>query len=411
MRKRLATFGRRGALVRVVEVTVHGVKRYAVMWGPKSAREQQSFAGTPAGRREAMAFAEAFHAEASKPATASPAAPISTRQLWLAYTTATFPHLRTRTKHLYKEAWTRWEQYYGAEKPAGAVQIDDCDGFRAELERVGLATATIIKAIGVTRSVYNYAERTEKIDRNRWHQFRLRVAKERRTKQRAEYKQADFLAIWRQFDPTNSRQWRPYVAIGLLGIYGSRQNATLHIKDPADIDENSGTLFLRSEFDKQGEEQALPILPLTLELLAIARAWRQRDGYTGPWLLYAGHALNKGETYTIQSLWKALNGAEQRAGIDKVKWRSGHGFRRGLVGDLLEAGNDMDLALKAIGDSDPRMAKVYAVKRNERIERALTARAKSFESATQVQPNADIAAITATKKRIRSHATSTTTEA
>ena len=71
----------------------------------------------------------------------------------------------------------------------------------------------------------------------------------------------------------------------------------------------------------------------------------------------------------------------------KIRWRSGHGFRRGLVGDLLEAGNDMDLALKAIGDRDLRMAKHYAIKRNERIEAALSARASRIEGATKVQPS------------------------
>lgn len=415
MRKRIATYGKRGALVRVMQITTDGVMRHVVMWGPRSAREQESFPGNAAGKKEAIAFAEAFVAESArlKEADRHPAPPsetITTRALFVAFMIASEHAIRPRTRALYREHWARWVAYYTDSKPAGALTIDDCEGFRAELQRVGLATATIQKTIGTIRVVYNYAERTGKIARNAWHMFRFKVAKEQRTKQRAEYRQEEFLAIWRQFDPTKGPQWRSYVAIGLLGIYGMRQNAVLHLKDPDDINEKTGTLHFRSEWDKQGEEHVLPILPLTREILTVARAWRERDQYTGPWLLYSGHALNTGETYTISSLWLALKKAEKKAGIAKVRWRAGHGFRRGLVGDLLAAGNDMDLALKAIGDSDPRMAKSYAVKRNERIDRALAQRVATFEVPTNVQPDADIAKIRTGRASRKKRVTPTTTE-
>jgi integrase len=415
MRKRIATYGKRGALVRVMQVTVRGVKKHVVLWGPRDAREQESFPGTADGKKEAIAFAEAFTEERARLSTAEkhpqPAPDtITTRALFVAFMIANAHALRPRTRELYREHWARWTAFFTESKAAGALTIDDCESFRAELQRVGLATATIQKTIGTIRVVYNYAERTGKIGKNPWHLFRFKVAKELRTKQRAEYRQEEFLAIWRQFDPTKGPQWRPYVAIGLLGIYGMRQNAVLHLKDPDDADEASGTIYFRSEWDKQGEEHRLPILPLTREILAVARAWRARDRYTGPWLLYSGHALNKGETYTISSLWLALAKAERKAKIDKVKWRAGHGFRRGLVGDLLAAGNDMDLALKAIGDSDPRMAKSYAVRRNERIDRALADRVATFTSATNVQSSTELAKISSGRASRKKRVTPTTTK-
>jgi integrase len=122
---------------------------------------------------------------------------------------------------------------------------------------------------------------------------------------------------------------------------------------------------------------------MTRELLAVAQAWRGREGYEGPWLFYPARTGSTSLTYTIQSLWSALYEAEKRAGIESIALRAGHGFRRGLVGDLLEAGNDMDLALKAIGDRDLRMAKHYAIKRNSRIDKALTERAESFAGGTK----------------------------
>lgn len=381
--KRLLTLGKRGAFIKVDETLEDGVRRYRVQWGPKGHREQVSYPATPAGRREAFAFAESYTAESKLPVVAEKHG-WTTRALWEAYKAVTWPHLRPRSKQLYQENWKHWEKYFLPDRDADSMTADDAALFRASLEQT-YATKTAQAIIEIVRGVYNYAEATDKITKNRWHQFKFKVAKDRRTKQRAEYKQAEFLAIWRQFDPTKGNQWRGYVAIGLLGLYGSRQTATLHIKDPDDIDEAADTITFRSEWDKQGEEQAVPILPLTRELLTVARLWRARDGYTGPYLLYPGSSLSQTDTWTIQSLWSVLEHAEAKAKIAKIKYRAGHGFRRGLVGDLLEAGNDMDLALKAIGDKDPRMARHYAVKRNERIERALATRAASFDDATEGQ--------------------------
>lgn len=379
--KRVATYGRRGELVRVDETMDNGVKRYRVQWGSKGARAQESYPGTPAGRKAALAFAEGFATQASAPAKAENT--WTTRALFDAYMVATTPNLRPRTIALYREHWRHWEAFFGRDTLANAMTADTPHEFRASLEAAGYATKTSQSIIETVRAVYNYAETTEKVSRNRWHQFRFKVAKDRRTQQRAEYRQSEFLAIWRQFDPTRADQWRGYVAVGLLGLYGMRQTATLHLAWD-DVDEAAGTLTFRAAWDKQGETHVLPLLPMTRELLSVAKAWRERKGYTGPWLLFPGHAKNEDDTYTIQSLWSALQRAETAAGIDKIKWRGGHGFRRGLVGDLLASGNDMDLALKAIGDNDPRMARHYAVKRNERIEAALAARADSFaEGATK----------------------------
>lgn len=241
----------------------------------------------------------------------------------------------------------------------------------------------------MVRIVYNFGERTELIAKNRWHQYLFKVAKEKRTQPRAEYTQEEFLAIWRQWSPTLSSQWRAYVATGLLGIYGGRQTATLGLDD-ADIDEEAGTITYRPELDKQGELKVYGLLPLARELVAISRAWRARLGIMSTKLFPAGRARNKGDTYTIQSYHSALINAETRAGIDHIEWRAGHGFRRGLVGDLLAAGIDIELALKAIGDKDIRMARVYAIRRNARIDTALAERVATWglspESATEVQP-------------------------
>lgn len=378
-RKRIATLGERGQLVRVFREERRGETRYVVQWGPKTGRRQRAFVS----RAEAVAVAEGLAVEVR--AGRSPKRAITVRALWEAYQTAEFPHLRPRSRVLYAQYFRKWEQFIGPASLADDLTPTLCYKFRAELDQ--LATATMRKTIDVVRVVYNWGERNELLQHNRWHLFKLKIAKERRTAPRAEYRQDEFLKIWRQFDPAKAGQWRAYVAVGLLGIYGARQNAILHLQWG---DVAADALRLQAVYDKQGDVEDLPILPLTRELLAVARAWRERDGYAGPWILYGAdvRGLGASPTYTIGSLWGALQRAERAAQIAKVKFRAGHGFRRMLIGDLIASTGDVDLALKAIGDKDVRMLRHYSVRRDDRIAAALGERARGFtEGAIKVQPD------------------------
>jgi integrase len=85
-------------------------------------------------------------------------------------------------------------------------------------------------AIRNVRIVYNWGERNELIAVNKWHLFVYKVAKEKRTKPRAEYRSDEFLAIWKALNPEWRGQWRAWVAVGLLGIYGNRQNEILNLR-------------------------------------------------------------------------------------------------------------------------------------------------------------------------------------
>lgn len=409
-RKRVATYGRRGALVRVDEIRRDGVRRFVVTWGSKGNRQQTSFPGTQAGRQEALAFAEGYDTEQRAPKGGAEAAPLTTGALWARFSDATWPTLRPRSRTLYTENWRRWEAFFTRDRLAESLTVADCYAFRASMEASGLSTRTIKAAVDCARMVYNFAERAELIPRNRWHQYRFKVAKEQRTQPRAEYTEAEFLTLWQQFDPTKATQWRAWVTLGLLGIYGQRQTATLHLQDPADVDEAAGLLKFRAEYNKTGEEVHLPLLPIAREIVAVSRQWRATLGITRPWLIPSARKSSSRPTYTLQAFWDALEEAEKRAGIAKIRYRAGHGFRRGLVGDLLADGADIELALKAIGDRDPRMAQHYAVKRNSRIEAALGVRAARIEGATKGRPtpedtNADRSGASGRRRATRSPST------
>jgi hypothetical protein len=409
-RRRLATTGERGQLVRLFETTRRGVRRYVVQWGAKQDRHQESFAGTREGKAEAEAFYKAFKAEAEKGAS-SPASPLTVRQLWMRFLESESGTLRPNTRRLYAEAWRHWENFITPEAIAQDMTVPTIGLFRAALDSAGLATATVQRTITVCRVVYAWAERIELIERNRWHLYRHKIAKDRRTPQRAEFRRDEFLALWRAFDPALPGQWRAFVLTGLLGIYGSRQTELLAGLQWPNIGED--VAVIPGAYVKTGDEARLPLFPLTRALLAIARAWAEKDGYTGPQVFYPGSRVGTGRAnasktphYTIQSYTAALDDAHARAGVPKIRYRAGHGFRRGLVGDLADASGDIHAALLAIGDHDVRMARNYRVRRDDKTRQLLGDRLDGMsqhipkelrsatEGATEVQPspsNVDVA--------------------
>lgn len=396
-RKRLATTGDRGALVRLFLEERGGVKKYVVQYGAKDARKQDSWPFTKVGKTEAEAFFKAFQAEQERKPEEKHR--ITVRELWKAYLAAEEEHLRPNTRRLYAEAWRRWEQFITPDSIADDLTITQIHDYRKALDARGLATATVQDAIRNVRIAYNWGERMELLERNRWHLFVHKVSKEKRTKQRAEYRSDEFLAIWRALDPADRWQWRAWVAVGLLGIYGNRQTELLSMRwswidgdlvtiDPAHV--------------KTGEEGALTLFPLTRGILDVARHWAEEEGYKGEYVLFSGQNKNqrvavgtnvtKKPHYTLGSLTAAIHRAEKRGGVEKILWRAGHGFRRGLVGDLITETGDATLALHAIGDRDIKMLTHYHAKRRDKIDTAIQSRASKFSAqsgATKVQPKAE----------------------
>lgn len=387
-RKRLATFGERGALVRLFEETREGRRRLVVQWGAKGARQQASYPATKAGRSEAEAFMKAFTDETAK-VNAAPPEKLTVRALWNAYLAAEAEHLRPNSLRLYRDAWRTWEQFITPDAIAEDVTIVQIGEFRKALDARGLATATVKDCIRNVRIVYNWGERMELLARNRWHLFVHKVAKEKRTKPRAEYRADEFLAIWGALDPAKAGQWRAWGLVGLLGIYGNRQNELLNLQWPWIAGD---TITIDPAVVKTGEERLLGVVPQARHILEVVREAAAREGYTGPYVFPPGQrdtqrAAAKANVsqlphYSIQSLTDAIHRAEARADITPIKWRAGHGFRRGLMGDLADATGDVAFALQAIGDRDLRMAQHYRVRRDDRVDEAVRQRAERLFPAT-----------------------------
>ncbi|MBA3891992.1 MAG: site-specific integrase, partial [Gemmatimonadaceae bacterium] len=191
--------------------------------------------------------------------------------------------------------------------------------------------------------------------------------------------------IHRQLDPAKATQWRAWVALALCAVQGARQNAVLHLQaddvtlgfmEPMATGElrwHHGEIVWRAPWDKMGRERAQPLRLAAQMAIEIALEWRERSGYDGPWLLPPVSALNKGETYDQQSLWWALQRAEERAGLPKVRGQAAHSLRRMLAGDIAAASGNFLMGLRAIGDTDPRRAAEYIQDRDDQFRTAFTA--------------------------------------
>jgi len=388
-RKRLATTGDRGNLVRLFMETKGRMKRYVVQWGPKGARQQDSWPADARGKAEAEAFFKAFGETARQSSTAPE--PLTVRAMWTAYLEAEAEHLRPRSLALYSASWRKWEQHVKPDSVADQLDIRTIAEFRKRLDEQKLETATVKATIAQVRIVYNWAERMELISRNRWHLFVHKVAKEKRTKPRAEFSSAEFVAIWKALNTNRRGQWRAWCAVGLLGIYGNRQNEILQLQWSW-ID--GDYVNIPGDVVKTGEEGTLKLFALTRTILDIAKRWAIAEKYKGAYVLFSGQAAGRTHAsqqpfYSIQTLTDHIHRAEARAGIASIKWRAGHGFRRGLVGDLADETGDVMFALQAIGDRDVRMASRYRVRRNDKVNTAVEGRADRLfgEGATKVQPS------------------------
>jgi integrase len=365
LRPTVSSAGERGHLVRLFKDAAGKRKAYIVQWREDGRRRQRAFPLTKIGKAEAEAFFAAF-----KDARATQASVRTTGALWERYRADQFPTLRPNSQRLYGEAWRHWVAFYGIARDPAALTLEECGAFRQHLEAKGLALATVRGTIRVVRGVYNWAERYELLPRNRWHGFRFQVKKGSEAAPRAEYRAHEFLAMWRTLNPTKPTQWRAWAVMGLLGIYGNRQHEVLALRwDWVTAD----SIEMPSAVTKQGKDTSLPLLPLARRILEVAKGHAERCGYVGPYVFFTASSKSEQPTYTIQSFWSALRTAEVNAKVPHITGRAGHGFRRGLVGDLADATGDVGFALQAIGDT-MAMAKHYRVRRDDKLFEALAAR-------------------------------------
>lgn len=284
-RKTLALFGPSRGGVRVL--VERGGELVRVQWYDDGIRRVKSWPNTREGRTEAKAWARGF-AEARTHGSCPTAPRLTLRELWERYVDAEFPHLRPKTQTNYREHWGRWALFLGRDFTAEEARLGDVDHFRAALERQDYALSQIHKAIGVVKTVYNWGQRRELLGMNRLALYRFKVAKDLRREPPAEYTREEREALLQALRPDRHTEWRAWAAVAIAAYQGARMRAILHLQW-RDLDFEAGQIAWRARWDKTGRERMQPMTAGARVALLVATEWRERDGFTGPWVFYTPH--------------------------------------------------------------------------------------------------------------------------
>lgn len=390
-RRTLWRKGQRGDIVKVVLDPKQGYCIVHYKDADKRPRKK-FFPNTKEGRDSAVAWAETYWTTRHEIAARRKAAPdLTLRALWEAYTASpTYLQLRPATRINYTARWRKWELFMGAEAKAEDTTLLHVDQFLARAIEAGTSRNQARQVINVARVVYRYGETREMLVRNRLHLYRWSEPKdELQPLEPGEFLIGEWEKILAQLSPQSGGRWRAHVAILLAGSHAVRANAVRHLRW-SDI--SGGNIIWPGKWQKNGKEHVQPLTWDAVSALETARYWRQRSGYTGPWVLYAGggrkklgpvvlgskRGYRKGRTpeqdtpITYQALWVALRKAEERAGLEHEPYKALHGFRRGAAGNMAEQTGDARLAMEWLNDS-VQQADGYLKRREERMRRAAAA--------------------------------------
>jgi integrase len=371
-RKTIRTYGERGRSARVF--LERGGTRIRVQWRVGGLLKTESFPNTPAGKERAKSFAQGV--VDSLEARTLPAR-VTVAELWGRYAESELTNIRKRTFQLNADAWRKWELFVGREKVAEDLGVDTMTGFRAALEKQGLAVNTIRRHVGGVKLIYNWGEAHELLARNKMHRYRFKVGKDKRPAKVPEYRGDDFAAILAELPVTGTtRHWRAGGILALCGYQGARQNAVRHLRWE-DINTVEGTVTWRAQWDKLGKTRVQPLRAPSAAVLGEVAGQHVRVGiHNNPWVFPAPRVRTKSDdpVYSAQALWWELTQAEKRAGITHKRGRGAHGLRRMLAGDVLALTKNLKTAGDAIGDKDLRILQEhYLSDRPEEVRAAFEA--------------------------------------
>lgn len=360
----LGRYGRRGYRVRL---WVEG-DRIRAQWRERGIRQSRSWPDTAPNRKEARIWAQEFvKARLEKKA---PQELLTVAQLWARFRTEEFKHIRPKTQRFYLDCWRYWEVFVGPERIAEDFGIATMTAFRTDMETRTrpLAINTMRRIIQTVKTVYAWGYKLKILSRNDVREFSFKVAKERRPVPPPEYRQNEFERLCIALPLTKATTWRAGGVVRLCGLQGARETAVLRLRWE-DVNLVGDTIRWRPEWDKLGRDEVQPLRPAAKAVLLAIRHWTEGKG----WVFPAASVKNKRPIYGVQALWVALQQAEKRVGIRKLKGRAMHGFRRMAFNDALEAGGDLGVAMALLRDTDLKVASKYLKRRDDRLRETFAA--------------------------------------
>lgn len=228
--------------------------------------------------------------------------------------------------------------------------------------------------------MYRFARARRYLAENPIADYVMKLSRDQRRLEVPEWTEHECALIRQQLDPRASRYWRAAVAIDLAAVLGTRVNALLNL-EWRDVDMTARTVRWRPELDKLAKDRVQPLPRDAVRAMRIARVWRARLGYEGPWVFPSGVTEQRGQSrelkawerdpkhkrlgkqshrrpadkpYTYAAVNQALRNAADRAGVRWISYRAMHGFRRFMLNNALKLTGNLSMAGRFIGDTDMR---------------------------------------------------------
>lgn len=358
-RKLLWEFGTHGRAARVYVESWPSTDRQDLVrceWRANGKRKTESLPDSRDNRRTMRAFA-AGTAKRLALKGADEDQRLTMRELGERYVAAhpVGESWRPKTLKTWQQRWRVWVAFVTHERLIDTVTAETLDEFRAALRKQDFAVNQIANHVQMVKSVYRFARERRYLAENPIAEYRMNLSRDQRRLEVPEWTNEECAAILAQLSPKHGRQWRAYVAIQLDALLGGRSAALLGL-EWRDVDMDRRTIRWRPELDKLARDREQPLPRAAVRAIRIARVWRARIGYQGPYVLPGARgAEQRAERhYTYQALNYQLQVAAKRAGVRWIPYRAMHGFRRMNLNDVLAATGNLTRAGQWIGDTDMR---------------------------------------------------------
>ena len=357
----IKAFGSYGSTVNVYGMELSGEPVARVEWRQFGERKTETFRGPKRDRENAAkAYAEGV-AERLRQGEQVKTVRYTIAELWKAYLTAKGVNWRPKTKLL---ALQRWKVFTTTVNPltfADLLTQETLDTWREALltvptKKTGavMARNQVAHHIQLVKSVYRFARKRKLIRENPIADYAVREGRDYQPLEVPEFTPAQWGKVLAQVPFRHVRYWRVWLALALDGLLAPRSNALLNL-EWSDIDMATRTVTWRGVLDKVGKTRVQPLPRDAVFALRVAKVWRARIGYTGPYLFPPVQERNKDGHWGYASLNRQLDLACKRAKVPRQKYQSMHAFRRMVAGNVLDVTGDITKVGDYLGDSDVRV--------------------------------------------------------
>jgi integrase len=268
---------------------------------------------------------------------------------------------------LYKERWNRFELFAKPHTLADDVTLHTFDLLWNRLILAGTAPNQVRAVVTAVKVEWRWAQSRDLIANAKPLLYRSPGGEKNKAREIPEYTPAEQERMTAQLQPQDGTRWRIAAALLFTFDHGFRSNAFLHLQWP-DVDWTTGEVTMIEAYDKRHKRVTRPLTYGALSALLTAKYWRDRLGYTGPWVFFSGQRSRRDGPWTYQAANDALRGIEDRAGVEHIKGRAFHGARRTASGNARKMTGDVALGMFWIGDTDLKQAPKYIKERADEMQ-------------------------------------------